>query len=147
VKMTALESEDVRFRWTELRVERLVRLVAEGRSDAEIAAAFGDPCTPRIVRHRARRMKLARPVPTRREAVLSPVRLPVVTAEVAKIPEPRSPHNCTITGLTNETCRYPLWDFPLSASERFYCGAPADLAGGRPYCDEHMERCLVRLRQ
>lgn len=46
----------------------------------------------------------------------------------------------TIMGLTNETCRFPMW----SDGDRsgFYCGRlSADLSEGRPFCQAHAAHC------
>lgn len=45
---------------------------------------------------------------------------------------------CTIYGLTEETCKWPLWgDEPTTSATRFYCGCHAPHGS---YCDFHHEK-------
>lgn len=59
------------------------------------------------------------------------------------IPKPQEQFRCTIIGLDNQTCRWPLWESDQSSG--FYCGTPeADLVEGKPYCRWHT---MVSMRQ
>lgn len=42
----------------------------------------------------------------------------------------------TLLELTNHTCRWPVGD----GADVFFCGAPADLTKGQPYCPAHTMR-------
>jgi hypothetical protein len=50
---------------------------------------------------------------------------------------PRGSRPCCLINITNETCRWPLWDEAPDAP-RLFCGAAdAKLHEGMPYCAEH----------
>lgn len=50
----------------------------------------------------------------------------------------------SLSELTNETCRFPMWTGDTPTSDKFYCGAPeADLASGCPYCLHHARIAFV----
>lgn len=62
-------------------------------------------------------------------------RMPVVSEFVAPVLsfENKQP----IGGLSDCTCRWPLWNDD-GTGERFFCGSPeADMKAGRPYCQWH----------
>lgn len=61
--------------------------------------------------------------------------LPIPAIEDAQIP---AKQRVSLFGLTNETCRWPVND--PGTPEFFFCGGPADLAAGRPYCPLHRRR-------
>jgi len=126
------------FKWTDARTKRLIKLYADGLSYAQVAEEIGEGCTRLRVRGKVRRLKLQQPKRQREIFEQKPPIPPPPEPEV----EPLSEHSCTITGLSNRTCRYPLWDFHGKPSERFYCGRPADLSAGRPYCERHEKLCV-----
>lgn len=64
------------------------------------------------------------------------------TAPVAPIVMETAPesvdYRCTILGLNDCTCRWPLWSMEAGEGDRWYCGHPtARLSEGRPYCQRH----------
>ena len=62
---------------------------------------------------------------------------------VAAEPE-KSEHCCTIAGLTDATCRWPLWATDVPYSELLYCGTPdACLSANVPYCEKHRAVALA----
>lgn len=127
------------FKWTDASGKLACKLFAEGLTYTEIAEKIGGGCTRAMVRGKVRRMKLEQP------KRIHPVVLEVATQPMPELPAVEAPneHSCTIDGLNNYTCRYPLWDLQAPESERFYCGRPANYAAARPYCDHHMERCVT----
>jgi hypothetical protein len=48
----------------------------------------------------------------------------------------------SLLDLTNATCRWPVREDPEASGRHLFCGAPADNAGGRPYCNAHTARAL-----
>jgi hypothetical protein len=132
--------------WTDARVVHLYKLLQDGCSYAAMAVAIGDGCTKSMALGKVRRMKWQREPQARPErkgtTLIVPICKSVPLPEPAR--EPLTESACTISGLTNRTCRYPLWGLQAKESERFYCGeSGADVLAGRPYCDRHMELCVV----
>lgn len=63
---------------------------------------------------------------------------PVAVVEVprpARMEEVAASQRRSLLELTNCTCRWPYGD--VGTREFFFCGAPADLAAGQPYCASH----------
>lgn len=58
--------------------------------------------------------------------------------------EPVSATNCTIMDLTNDACRWPLFEGSEPFHEKFFCGAMA--IEGLPYCDFHCVRAYQPAR-
>jgi len=134
----------------EARLDHLVILHREGCSLGLMAERLGT--TRNAISGKCQRMHLPllpKPVQTkvhpnilRHHQRASIKRSPPVNG---RTPPPPGEHRCTLLGLTNRSCRYPLWgDGSLSLDEKFYCGVPqADAHSGRPYCVMHARRCLT----
>ena len=142
--------------WSTERETRLTQLYIDGASFREIANEIG--ISRNAVIGKAHRMKLKprdvvivpkpviypKPEPKpryrRRRQVMYAVS---VNNRAEPQHDPDIDHRCTITGLTNSTCRFPMWPFAASPdTERLYCGAPgADMTAGQPYCRKHARMC------
>lgn len=62
--------------------------------------------------------------------------VPLAPLHERQVPNLTTEHKCMIGGLSNRSCRWPLW--MDDDDERFYCGAPeADMSDGRSYCRWH----------
>jgi GcrA cell cycle regulator len=128
--------------WTLEVVEQLRAMVAAGKlSCSEMAAEIGIERNavigkiyrmglsgPRTGRPKPKRKPKPKPVPKRPFVVPPPEPAPEPHPE----PEAPSATAVTIVGLTEDTCRWPLWNHDGSG-ERLYCGARAI---GR-YCAYH----------
>ncbi len=138
-------------------MQRLIQLYERGLSFSKIAKDIG--VTRNAAIGKVHRMKLqpreiaaitrspalyTEPKPKQRR---SRMRIVVVNdlSEPEPEPDPGVDYRCTILGLTDTTCRFPLWAFdelPF-VSEKLYCGAPgAELSAGRPYCKKHTQLCM-----
>jgi GcrA cell cycle regulator len=63
------------------------------------------------------------------------------TPEPAVVIVPGVDYRCTILELSDNSCRWPLWQFDTPHAGRLYCGAPgASVSGGVPYCRLHAKR-------
>jgi GcrA cell cycle regulator len=136
--------------WSDARVEQLKTLYNDGLSLGRIGEQLG--VTRSAVCGKVHRLKLPRrtappppPRPDRRRMRIR--RPPQQSFESAKI-QPKSPpildtsKQCLLYGLTNSTCRYPLWGEDVAACDQFYCGCPeANITAGMAYCPYHMAVC------
>jgi hypothetical protein len=161
------------FNWTDEAKAELQQCVADGLTATEVAAQFGFTYRLNISRNaiisKASRLKLvwkrspanfvrhknpqaekprrARPKRRGPPAWHQP---PAQAAAPATAPEPLraippAPNSkpVDLMGLTNATCRWPLWSD--ESPERLYCGAPeADMGNGVPYCPYHTAAALGR---
>jgi len=135
-----------------LKLETLYRA---GLSFSLIAADIG--VTRAAAIGKAHRMQLPKRVeiveskPGRARATTGPPRrrrrtstgLPM-TAKLLPEPEivPDGDYSCSIYGLVNSSCRYPLWPPNAQHHERFYCGIPhANISVGLSYCRRHAVLC------
>lgn len=143
--------------WTDTRIALLKKLWPTGISCAQIAAQLGG-VTRNAVIGKVTRLGLERrwlalrsarkPKPHRKTVtkimnggvfkVNAPVPLPEVQSDV-DIP---AAQRRTLQQLTNSTCRWPI-GMPGTPGF-FFCGAPADCEGQRPYCDRHHDRAHDR---
>jgi GcrA cell cycle regulator len=146
--------------WTDERVTLLGELVAENLTASEIAdeisSRIGRAVTRNAVIGKVGRsgMKLSRPPNTGpgRPRVRKPyVRkwrarsIPVVVVEIPRPPtieEVAISQRRSVLELTNNTCRWPYGD--PSTAVFFFCGGPADLQNGQPYCPAHTALSINR---
>lgn len=148
--------------WTDERTALLKKLWAQGLSASQIAAELGgvsrssvlgkahrlglpgrDPVLPPVKQRQPKPSRIAsqgfhgyrpgRQLPAAREES-------AVTAIEAA---PAESFRCTITDLTDKTCRWPIGN--PGAPEFRFCGAPgADLPADRPYCPCHQRMAWAR---
>jgi hypothetical protein len=140
--------------WNEDRMGRLETLYRSGLSFSLIADAIGVSRNAAI--GKARRMKL----PKRVEIALckfssrtarDPPRRRNRSARVVRVAAPELPavefipdhdYRCSIDGLDDCSCRYPLWGPRTPHPQRLYCGFPtASVVAGLPYCRHHTTLC------
>lgn len=152
--------------WTDLLVEELTRLWAEGYSASVIAEKLGGGMTrcgvlgkinrlglprrkpPPPARGQARKpVKRGRPIPTyvrTRRPVFQPSPTPSEPPAPAPAQPPEKPRmrRLQLMQLQDHHCRFPFGD-PLRRPF-FFCGA--DTTDGKIYCDYHFERAYIRSR-
>ena len=149
---------DETFAWTEERIDRLRRMVADGMTRPAIAEALGttkNSVTGKIDRlglrsnlakvdrgpaSEATRPKVARAQPSAPAIAPRPAAKPSVPVPIQPVVQrlvvPASPvRRVLIEELTDKTCRWPFGDRPPFE----YCGAPTEDPGDpkRVYCREH----------
>lgn len=130
--------------WTPDRVDRLLALRRAGQTFSQISAALGDGCSRSMVGAKLSRLGEARP--PRRARVSreeSESRASARRAAAPGIMQDRVSRffaaaaagaaSVRLVDAHNHHCRWPFGE-----AENFrFCGAPADVAAGRPYCDRH----------
>lgn len=148
--------------WTPARERILVNMLGQGRSRREMAGALGTtrnacigklrrmglstPMRPRDGSEEARNRRLDRRnelaklrAIARKEAGL-PRRLRPAWKPRPRAAEPVeavSGGPVTVVGLTEKTCRWPLWTDERDPHRRMYCGA--EVIEGSPYCTLHLK--------
>lgn len=67
-------------------------------------------------------------------------RYAILETEVVDLPDENIPaaQRRTLHQLTDQTCRWPIGE--PGTADFFFCGAPADLSKGQPYCPCHARR-------
>ena len=138
------------MKWTTEQDDQIKVWWTDGWSAAQIADKMGC-CSRSAILGRINRKREAWGLGPRRRIVKYRPRKPrarklnvVQFRDVSPTP-PTTEHNRLIWNLTNQTCRYPLWNDDTPIGEKFYCGAPgADCSDGRPYCGWHN---LIATRQ
>lgn len=137
--------------WSEPRVERLRRLIAERQSSGSIARTlskeFGQGVSRCAIIGKAHRLKLQlNGKTTKPKDGAKPVRKPrqrkpriVLPPPPPPPPEPVEPSSlrCSLLELTSTSCRWPIGD--PQRKDFCFCGAPAP---ERPYCAEHTKRAF-----
>ena len=143
------------MKWTPERIDRMRALAAEGQSASKIAAELGG-FTRNAVIGKAYRLGVElkarpgyaahEPLPVKKAPkapkAAPPASLPPFLAPVILPVDPEFGAVDAILGLRNSTCRWPIGE-PNDPGFRFCC-APADLAGGRPYCAAHANMAYGR---
>ena len=141
--------------WSEKMITRLRVLCAEGLSSSIIAATINCEFKTEFTRNaiigkRSRvgiesphyiQRKESRPrVPRKAKSTFAfPARNIVPKEATGWKPEEKpvvlwDGKSVTFNGLKNDTCRWPIDDIG-----KLYCGGPADLIDGRPYCPGHTD--------
>ncbi len=126
--------------WTEDRVADLRRMRGEGLSGSEIGAVLGvSRCAaiakacrlgiPSTSYDQKRQLGVRRPRKQRKQYMAK--RIDIFALERIDLP-PDTSFACTIDGLTEETCRFPLGE---PAYDMRYCGAKR--VSGFSYCIAH----------
>jgi GcrA cell cycle regulator len=146
--------------WTDLLVEELKRLWAEGYSATLIAGMLGDGMSRCAVLGKINRLGLERRKPPQqrkpRELTVKrgrPIlRRPVFQPSAPPSPPPppppcepeKKPHmrRLQLLQLTDRHCRWPVGD--PQRHPFYFCAA--DRAAGDPYCAFHMGRAFARSR-
>jgi hypothetical protein len=136
------------FNWTEERITLMMERREAGDSAEAVGALLG--CSRNAVLGKLHRLGMCAPKPppkpkpqtdgrgiARRLAVRA-TNGNGLHRTAAKPPDapaglPRPPGGIPLLALTNWHCRYPITD----ASPFLFCGAHADLADGRSWCEEH----------
>jgi hypothetical protein len=142
--------------WTEVRIQRLIKLYHDGLSFGLIGRDLNVSRSAAIAK--SKRLKLPSREPAGQRIARWPeapksnghrhYRASAMTRAKRPVAEEFKPpvlaHRCTIEDLDNRSCRYPLWptETPSIYSDRFYCGIPtADAVCGLPYCRDHALLC------
>lgn len=114
--------------WTDERLAGLKRYAAAGLSGSQIAEQLGGLSRSAVIA-KARRMgvHITSYEEKRELGLLPPARKRKPTAI-----DPSLRFACTIMGLGDETCRWPMGE---PTHDMLYCGAPT--AGYGPYCAWH----------
>lgn len=158
-----LPSARTHSEWTDARIDILKALWVQGMSASRIAAEIGGVSRNSVI-GKVHRLKLAKRISTPRErqppkprihkrqrfrevppmpientgAVLIGPLIQNGEGDPSVMPDQRRPGSlsCTLMELTNQTCRWPLWDD--AKPEHLFCGASgADLENKLPYCPHH----------
>lgn len=151
--------------WPDWRVEEFKELYASGMAHSAIAETLGLPSRSASV-GKAHRLGLKRRGKSKRKGTAAPqqkrkhirksgkgysrIRTHGISqARMVSAPEPEPAadeqipfeQRRALLQLTNTTCRYPIGhpDQP----DFYFCGGPADLARGRPYCAAHARRAFA----
>lgn len=151
--------------WTEARIELLKELLKHpDRLSADAIARELRGVTRNAVIGKVNRLGLSLPNKGNknprqsRRAAVSAARLVMVQSHrrapgaVSLVPDvlieptpaddpapPTCEHMVQFMDLENHHCRFPLWrDRVPPINEQWYCGAPANVADGRPYCPHHL---------
>jgi GcrA cell cycle regulator len=148
--------------WTDRRIERLRRVVAEGVSASAIAKKLGAGCTKGMVAGKIRRLQLTeRPTngtrtskpsslrtersspPERSSIALAPKPLPIAIERIKSIPlcprEAGQPRGLRIWDLRDAHCRWPLGD---DCPPKLFCAAP--VVGTSSWCAAHQRLAYQR---
>src|SRR5258708_19789456 len=145
----AMAGKVMRGIWTRERIALLKELWGDGKTATAIAARLRmskSAVLGKVFRLRLGPARSARAAAARRDVAMPgqrrrgrpPGKPPVKPAA----PAPTLAAGKSLFELTNDSCR---WPHGRPGTKTFYfCGAPgADLEGGRPYCERHMQRAYV----
>lgn len=122
--------------WNEENIADLRRLWVQGYSGSAIASRINASSSNAVLNKAQKIGLVARPPKKilRDQHIVR--RRPRINIDLKDIPLPNSDFKCTLADLTNDTCRWPLWND--DAETKFYCGVlEADIKENRPYCRWH----------
>lgn len=131
--------------WTEERLATLRRLWAQGYSGHAIAINLNARSGYAVI-DKAHKIGLSSRFTSKivRDGHIQTRRMRIDTA-LRRTPPPDTQFKCTLFELSNNTCRWPLWD-DETAGPKFFCGAPeADNHNAQPYCQWHTLHATRRI--
>lgn len=137
--------------WTDLRVELLKKLWADGLSASQCASEMGGVTRCGVIgkvsrlglvgRKQAARANAKQKRKPRGRRIEVRTRLLDGALPPVQIQAPvllSSDYLCSLFELNERTCRWPCWPEGTPFDEQRYCGIPsADVYASRPYCGEH----------